>query len=48
MSMTYLACLIGVGQASLKFFQTRPRFAAALWMLAGILFICFAIQLLLV
>ena len=48
MSMTYLACLIGVGQASLKFFQTRPRFAAALWMLAGALFIGFAIRLLLV
>lgn len=48
MSMAYLTCLIGVGQASLKFFQSRPRFAAALWMLAGILFIGFAIRLLLV
>ena len=48
MSMTYLACLIGVGQASLKFFQARPRFAAALWILAGVLFIGFAIRLLLV
>ena len=48
MSMAYLACLIGVGQASLRFFQSRPRFAAALWMLAGILFIGFAIRLLLV
>ena len=48
MSMAYLACLISVGQASLRFFQTRPRFAAALWMLAGILFIGFAIRLLLV
>lgn len=47
MSMAYLACLIGVGQASLRFFQSRPRFAAALWMLAGILFIGFAIRLLL-
>ena len=48
MSMTYLACLIGVGQASLKFFQARPRLAAALWMLAGVLFIGFAIRLLLI
>ena len=48
MSMAYLACLIGVGQASLKFFQSRPRFAAALWVLAGVLFIGFAIRLLLV
>ncbi len=48
MSMAYLACLIGVGQASLRFFQSRPRLAAALWMLAGILFIGFAIRLLLV
>ena len=48
MSMAYLACLIGVGQASLRFFQSRPRFAAALWMLAGVLFIGFAIRLLLV
>lgn len=48
MSMAYLACLIGVGQTSLRFFQSRPRFAAALWMLAGILFIGFAIRLLLV
>ena len=48
MSMAYLACLIGVGQASLRFFQSRPRFAALLWMLAGILFIGFAIRLLLV
>lgn len=48
MSMAYLACLIGVGQASLKFFQARPRLAAALWMLAGILFIGFAIRLLLI
>lgn len=48
MSMAYLACLIGVGQASLRFFLSRPRLAAALWMLAGILFIGFAIRLLLV
>ena len=48
MSMTYLACLIGVGQIFLKFFQRQPRLAALLWMLAGILFIGFAIRLLLV
>ena len=48
MSMSYLACLVGVGQASLRFFQVRPRLAAALWMLAGVLFIGFAIRLLLV
>ena len=48
MSMAYLTCLIGVGQASLRFFQSRPRFAAALWILAGILFIGFAIRLLLI
>ena len=48
MSMSYLACLIGVGQASLKFFQARQRLAAALWLLAGILFIGFAIRLLLI
>lgn len=48
MSMAYLACLIGVGQASLRFFQSRPRFAAALWMLTGILFMGFAFRLLLV
>lgn len=48
MSMAYLACLIGLGQASLRFFQARPRFAAALWMMAKVLFIGFAIRLLLV
>ena len=47
MSMTYLACLIGAGQASLQFFRARPRLAASLWMLAGTLFIGFAVRLLL-
>lgn len=46
MSMTYLACLIGVGQASFNLFQERPRLAATLWMVAGALFIGFAIRLL--
>ena len=47
MSMAYLACLIVVGQTSVRFFHARPRYAAALWMLAGTLFIGFAIRLLL-
>lgn len=48
MSMAYLACLIAMGQASWRYFQSRPRFAAALWMFAGLLFIGFAIRLLLI
>ncbi|MBU3615771.1 leucine efflux protein LeuE [Polynucleobacter sp. JS-Polo-80-F4] len=48
MSMAYLASLIFVGQIFLKFFQHQPRFAAVLWMFAGILFIGFGIRLLLV
>jgi leucine efflux protein len=48
LSMAYLASLICVGQIFLKFFQRQARLAAALWMLAGILFIGFAIRLLLV
>lgn len=48
LSMTYLASLICIGQFFLKFFLRRPRLAAALWMLAGILFIGFALRLLLV
>jgi len=47
LSMTYLAGLIWVGQRFLKFFQHRPRFTAVLWMLAGALFIGFALRLLL-
>ena len=47
-SMTYLATLICVGQFFLKFFQRQPRLAAALWVLAGILFIGFAVRLLFV
>lgn len=46
MSMSYLACLIFVGQLFLKFFQRQPRLGAALWMLAGVLFIGFAGRLL--
>jgi len=48
LSMTYLASLICIGQFFLKFFLRRPRLAAALWMLAGILFIGFALRLLLI
>jgi leucine efflux protein len=48
LSMAYLASLICIGQFFLKFFLRRPRLAAALWMLAGILFIGFAFRLLLI
>ena len=46
MSMTYLAALICVGQFCSKFFKTHPRWAASLWILAGLLFIGFALRLL--
>ena len=46
MSMTYLAALICVGQLFSKFFETHPRWASSLWMLAGFLFIGFALRLL--
>jgi leucine efflux protein len=46
MSMTYLAALICVGQCFSKFFKSHPRWAASLWMLAGLLFIGFALRLL--
>lgn len=48
LSMLYLTTLIFVGQICLKFFQRQARLAAALWMLAGVLFIGFAIRLLFV
>ena len=48
LSMVYLASLICLGQIFLQFFQQQQRLAAALWMLAGTLFIGFAIRLLLV
>ena len=47
LSMMYLAGLIWVGQRFLTFFQRRPRFTAVLWILAGAMFIGFAIRLLL-
>ena len=46
MSMTYLAVLICVGQLFSKFFESHPRWAASLWMLAGVLFVGFALRLL--
>ena len=46
MSMTYLAALICVGQFFSRFFKTHPRWAASLWMFAGLLFIGFALRLL--
>lgn len=45
MSMTYLAGLICVGQFFSKYFEAHPRYAAALWIFAGILFIGFAVRL---
>jgi leucine efflux protein len=47
-SMAYLASLIFVGQFFLKFFKRQVRLAAGLWILAGVLFIGFAIRLLFV
>ena len=45
MSMTYLASLICAGQFFSKYFEHHPRSAAVLWMLAGLLFIAFALRL---
>ena len=46
MSMTYLAALICIGQFCSRFFESHPRWGASLWMLAGLLFIGFALRLL--
>lgn len=46
MSMAYLASLICVGQFFLTFFKSHPRWTASLWILAGLLFIGFALRLL--
>lgn len=46
MSMTYLAGLIFVGQFFSTYLKSRYRITAGLWILAGILFIGFAIRLL--
>jgi leucine efflux protein len=46
MSMTYLAALICIGQFCSRFFEGHPRWGASLWMLAGLLFIGFALRLL--
>ena len=48
MSMTYLASLIGIGQFVSTFFQRHPRWAATLWMLTGLLFIGFALRLVII
>lgn len=46
-SMTYLAGLIFSGQFFLIFFKTHPHYAAALWLIVGVLLIAFAGKLLL-
>jgi leucine efflux protein len=48
MSMAYLTGLILVGQFFSRYFQGHRRLAAGLWLLAGLLFIGFAIRLLIV
>lgn len=45
MSMTYLGALICAGQFFSKYFESHPRSAAVLWMMAGLLFIAFALRL---
>jgi leucine efflux protein len=45
MSMTYLGGLICAGQFFSKYFESRPRSAAVLWVIAGLLFIAFALRL---
>lgn len=46
-SMTYLAGLIFSGQFFLRFFKIHPHYAAALWLIVGVLLIAFAGKLLL-
>ena len=48
MSMTYLGGLICAGQFFSKYFERHPRSAAVLWMLAGLLFMAFALRLVIV
>jgi len=48
MSMTYLGGLICAGQFFSKYFERHPRSAAVLWMMAGLLFIAFALRLVIV
>ena len=48
MSMAYLTVLIFAGQYFSSYFQSRQRLAAGLWLLTGVLFISFAIRLVLV
>jgi leucine efflux protein len=46
-SMTYLAGLIFSGQFFQRFFKIHPHYAAALWLIVGVLLIAFAGKLLL-
>jgi leucine efflux protein len=46
-SMTYLTGLIFTGQFFLQTFKKHPRYAAALWLTVGVLFVGFAGTLLL-
>ena len=48
MSMSYLMGLICVGQLASRFFKRHTRYAAALWIMAGLLFIGFAMRLVLI
>jgi leucine efflux protein len=48
MSMTYLASLICIGQFVSRFFQRHSRWAAILWMMTGLLFIGFALRLVII
>jgi leucine efflux protein len=48
MSMTYLGGLICAGQFFSTYFERHPRSAAVLWMMAGLLFIAFALRLVIV
>ena len=45
MSMSYLGGLICAGQFFSKYFESHPRSAAVLWIIAGLLFIAFALRL---
>ena len=48
MSMTYLTGLIFIGQFFSTYFQKHHRFTAGLWVLAGLLFLGFALRLVLI
>lgn len=44
-SITYLSVLIWAGQALVQTFTRRPMWAAALWLVVGLMFIAFAVRL---